>query len=214
VPEQDAALAPPPAIPPQELTKSKLLIGEGQDEVRFFGALLKHLGLTDIQIEAYEGKTRLPEYLAALVLRPGFGNLISLGVTRDADDNAPSGFISVRDTLRRVRLVAPSSHAAIEQGKPHVGIFILPDGLNKGMLEDLCLASLDSHPSMLCVDDYFECIEKQTGRLPNNLSKARIHAWLSSQERPDLQLGLAAEKGYIDWGNPAFDSIKEFLTSL
>jgi hypothetical protein len=214
VPELDAPLAPPPAIPPQELAKPKLLIGEGQDEVRFFGALLKELSLKDIQVEAYEGKGRLRDYLAALVLRPGFGGLVSLGVTRDADDNAQGGFDSISDSLRRVGLVTPTAHAVIEKGQPQVGIFILPDGQNQGMLEDLCLASLANHPSMQCLDDYFKCIERQVGRLPNNLSKARIHAWLSSQERPDLPLGLAAEKGYIDWKNTAFDSIKRFLSTL
>ena len=167
----------------------------------------------NIQVEAYEGKNKLPDYLAALVLRPGFGDLNSLGVTRDADNNAQSGFDSVRDALRRIGLAAPSTHVAIEQGKPQVGIFILPDGQSLGMLEDLCLASLASHPSMQCLDDYFNCIQRQTGRLPNNLSKARIHAWLSSQERPDLPLGLAAEKGYIDWSNAAFDPIKKFLST-
>jgi hypothetical protein len=214
VPEQDAPLAPPPAIPPQELVKPKLLIGEGQDEVRFFGALLKQIGLDEIQIEAYEGKNKLPNYLAALVLRPGFNNLVSLGVTQDADNNAQGGFDSVSNALRRIALAAPSTHAAIETGNPQVGIFILPDGHNQGMLEDLCLGSLTSHPSMPCLDDYFKCIERQTGRLPNNLSKARIHAWLSTQDRPDLPLGLAAEKGYINWSDSVFDSFKRFLTTL
>jgi hypothetical protein len=214
VPEQDTPLTPPPAIPPQELAKAKLLIGEGQDEVRFFGALLKQLGLADTQVEAYEGKGKLRDYLAALVLRPGFGNLVSLGVTRDADDNAQAGFDSVRDSLLNVRLVAPLTHAAIEQGNPQVGIYILPDGHSRGMLEDLCLASFANHAIMPCVDEYFECVKRQTGGTPKNMSKARIHAWLSGQERPDLPLGLAAEKGYVDWSNPAFDPIKKFLGAL
>lgn len=44
---------------PREITQPKLLIGEGQEEVRFFNALLKHLGRQDVQVENYSGKDQL-----------------------------------------------------------------------------------------------------------------------------------------------------------
>ncbi len=47
---------------PLQISKPKLLIGEGQEEVRFFGALLNHLSLGDIQIEQYNGKNALTAY--------------------------------------------------------------------------------------------------------------------------------------------------------
>jgi len=42
---------------PLEITKTKLVIGEGWEEVRFFNALLQHLGIDNIQTEQYGGKT-------------------------------------------------------------------------------------------------------------------------------------------------------------
>jgi hypothetical protein len=41
---------------PQALSKPKLLIGEGKEEVAFFKAFLSHLNITDVQVEEYGGK--------------------------------------------------------------------------------------------------------------------------------------------------------------
>ncbi len=51
-------------------------------------------------------------------------------------------------------------------------------------------------------------------RQPKNISKARVHAWLSSQNEPDKRLAEAAEVGYWPWENPAFDLLKLFLKEL
>ena len=52
---------------PREISKPKLLIGEGWEEVYFFSALLNRLGLNDIQVEQYGGKAKLSPYLRNLV---------------------------------------------------------------------------------------------------------------------------------------------------
>ena len=56
--------------PTNDITKEgvKLLIVEGRDEQLFFEAALRvHLGLTDIQVMAVGGKTRLTRSLEILV---------------------------------------------------------------------------------------------------------------------------------------------------
>ena len=47
-----------------------------------------------------------------------------------------------------------------------------------------------------------------------NKAKARVHAWLAAQPRPDLRLGNAAANGLIDWSSPAFDQLKAFVRDL
>jgi hypothetical protein len=61
------------------LTKPRLLIGEGVDEVRFFNSFLKHLSVDDIQIEQYGGKSKLSSYLKSLPNIPGFAGVASIG---------------------------------------------------------------------------------------------------------------------------------------
>jgi len=199
---------------PQFLSKPKLLIGEGEEEVRFFTALLKHLSIEDIQTEQYGGKRGLTRYLRNLPARSGYPALMALAVTRDADDNASDAFQRVRDTLRQLRFPTPDASGRFADGSVRAGVFILPDGRNPGMLEDVCLTAIQSYPEQLCVETYFKCVADVAHRQSNNPSKARVHAWLASQPEPDKRLGEAAEAGYWPWDNPAFDLLKQFLRAL
>ncbi len=89
---------------------------------------------------------------------------------------------------------------------------ILPNEKDRGMLEDVCLKSIKDDPVFLCLEEYFECVKKKLGAIPSNMSKAKVHAFLASRERPDLRLGEAAQCEYWPFDNPAFTPIKQFLT--
>ena len=199
---------------PQALSKPKLLIGEGKEEVDFFTAFLTHLNITNVQVEQYGGKQGLPSYLRTLVVRPGYLNVVSLGITRDADNSAQSAFQSVCSSLNRASLPVPSKPGEIVGDSPQVSIMILPDGQNSGMLEDLFLTAIETDPVLPCVDEYFDCVYRTSGRKPNNMAKARVHTWLASQSEPDKRLGEAAKAGYLPWDSPGFDSLKQFLEAL
>jgi hypothetical protein len=200
----------PPA--PSVITKPKLLLGEGVDEVRFFDALLKHLKITDIQVQEYGGKNKLGAYLKALVTPvPGFAQVVSLAVTRDADTDATGAFQSVCYALQSAGLPAPAAHGLNAGVNPEVHAFIMPDGQAPGMLEDLCLASVATDPALPCVDAFFRCVLSAAKRQPNNKAKASLHAWLASQAIPDKRLGEAAEAGYWPWHDPAFLPLIQFL---
>jgi len=199
---------------PRELVQPKLLIGEGRDEVNIFGALLNHLAISDVKVEDYGGKEKLPEYLDALKLRPGYAELISLGVTRDADASSANALTSVRNHLNTRGFATPDASGNFEAGSPNVGIMIFPNGQHAGMLEDLCLEAWREDTLIPCIDDYFNCVSAVKGANPGQISKARVHAWLAAQTPPDLRLGIAAQKGLIDWTNPAFERLREFVTML
>ncbi len=199
---------------PQRLVKPKLLLGEGRDEEAFFGALLAHLGIGDVQVIQYGGKSKLPDFLDTLPLLPGFRNAVSLGITRDADTDAHGAFQSVCASLTRNGVAAPSAPGEIAAGNPNVGVMILPHGVDSGMLEDVCLAAVVSDAAMPCVDQYFTCVSSVTTRAPRNIAKARVRVWLASQETSDDSLGIAATKGYFDWSNSAFEPLKKFIRAL
>jgi len=199
---------------PRELDRPKLLIGEGKDEVLILNALIDRLAIDDVTVEEYGGKQNLPNYLDALKLRPGFAALVSLGVTRDADANAKAAFTSVKNHLRNRGLATSDVLGVLQAGRPNIGIMIFPNNNSEGMLEDLCLQAWQTDPIMPCINDYFRCVRGVTGSLPNEISKARVHAWLSAQVPPDLRLGIAAQKGLIDWHNPAFENLINFVRSL
>jgi hypothetical protein len=211
----DSLRAANPLAPsePQPLASPKLLVGEGSEEVYFFEALLVQLSIFDVQLEQCGGKTKLRNYVATLPKRPGFANLLAVAITRDADDDSASAFKSVCSALDNAQLAQPQACGAFAEGQPRVGVFILPDCRQSGMLEDLCLESVATDLAIPCVDEFFRCVENG-GRTPNNMAKARMHAWLASQVKPDKRLGQAALAGYWDWNNPAFNLLKQFLRQL
>ena len=220
---------------PTEIIKPKLLLGEGSDEVEFFNALLAYLKIEDVQVIDYLGKHSVFVELATVLKLPGFSQLQSIGITRDADyfDNvadwlvpenrgigeAKAAFDSICNVLKKANPALPlpdaPMHKAQATGMPAVSIFILPDCVQPGMLEDLCLQTLVGSPEISCIDNYFPCITQATqyAHPVYKLSKARIRIWLASKETPDLSLGVAARR-FINFDHPVFDKLKQFLQAL
>jgi hypothetical protein len=196
---------------PKPVTAPRLLLGEGKEEVLFFQALIEHLGLDGFAVEDYGGKTCLKAYLGALVKRSGFDVIDTLLVIRDADENASGAFSSVANALQACGLPVPLKHAAFARGKPRTAIFVLPDGLKAGMLEDLCIESVGDDPAIKCVNDFLECVARKCGHNPQPQSKAKVHAWLASRPRPDRRLGEAAAAGSWPWNSVAFEPLVDFL---
>lgn len=197
------------------ITYSKVLLVEGRDAFEFSKALLRHLGLlSEIEIRNFGGLADLADYLEALKVTPGFLGAVSLGILRDAEANLDSAFQSVCSALKRSGYSVPGQPMAIAEGSPRVSVFILPDCANPGMLEDLCLQAVANDPTLACVEQYLRCLQEQGVGLPNNVPKARLHAFLASRPVPDLQLGEAAHRGYWLWDSPVFDYLKGFLRAL
>ncbi len=202
-----------PTAPRIRITAPAILVVEGKDEESFFSALADDLALTVLQVLGIGGKTQLRANLKALRDAPGFASVDSLGIVRDANNDPRTAFQSVCDALRDSDLTAPPEVARPAGRNPQVTVLILPDAQRPGMLEDLCLEAVREDPTTPCVDEFFSCVEERT-QLPTELSKAKVHAFLSSRPKPDLRLGEAAQKGYWPFDNTAFDTVKKFLREL
>lgn len=194
--------------------KPKLLVVEGKDEVFFFGALLSYLVLQDIQAVDMEGKTNLRSRLDAIVKSPGFPNVSCLGVVRDADSDPIAAFQSVRDALDAVGLPVPNEPLTFIGQNPQVAVVILPEKDKTGMLEDLCLKSVEQDPAIPCVEQYFQCRPQQGVSLPHHMAKARVRVFLASRPEPDKRLGEAAQAGYWPLDSEAFTQLKRFLQQI
>ncbi|EDZ96799.1 MAG: hypothetical protein P5702_11870 [Limnospira sp. PMC 1291.21] len=190
---------------PIRIDKPKLIIGEGIEEKIVFSRLIKSLKIEDIQVESYEGKGNLGKFLKSLHLIPGYQQLQSLGITRDADESFKSASESIDN------FISNSNFSAA--GTVKITQFIMPDNGSPGMLEDLCLKSIAAN-EIQCVDDFLECIYNRCERTPKNLAKAKIHAWLASQVNPGKRLGEAVESGYIKLEDEAFQQIIEFIKNI
>lgn len=199
---------------PLEILKPRLLLGEGREEEYFFKAILKYLGISDIQVENFSGKDNLSRYMKALPSRSGFSILRSIGITRDADDNLESAFDSAKSAVKSINISPPGRIGEFVNENPKIGIFIFPNGKSRGMLEDLCLSYLDDRPEMRCIDEMFRCVQEETLSRPNNMSKARIRVWLATLLEPDRRLGEAAQNGSFAWDDPCFSPLVQFIQEI
>lgn len=199
---------------PQPITYEKVLLVEGNDAFQFFKALLRHLNLlSDIEIRNFGGVDGL-DFLETLKITDGFDHVISLAIIRDAESNAVSAFNSVCSILGQTGFDVPPRPITSTGGSPKISVFILPDCVNNGSIETLCLQTVRNDPAMPCVDQFFMCIQNNRLPLPANMQKANLHAFLASRQRPHLLLGQAAHAGYWPWNHAALNPLKRFLNNI
>jgi len=135
-----------------------------------------------------------------------------LGIVRDKDED--EAFKSISNIVATAGLKPPTKHSTFSDGNPKVGIFIMPGTTVKGtMLEDLCLKTVENYPAMKCVNNFVSCASALETK-PKNIPKAKAQTFLAAQPEIVNSVGLGAQKNYWDFGSPALDELKKFLSNL
>ena len=195
------------------ITTERLLLVEGTDDERFFIPLLRWIGINDIQVQRYFGDEWL-NVIKVIPKQSGFNGVTSIGVVRDADEDAGAAFESVCAGLRQAGLPTPQAPLHPTNGSPKVAVAIIPPHAKRGALEEMCLQSVAGYLSLQCVEEYIVCLRARSVSLPSALGKVRLHAFLSAKPNPDAKLGEAASFGYWPFESPAFAQIVQFLKDL
>ena len=194
-----------------------LLLVEGRDEENLFRALIdRHLGAaTGIQVIGAGGVDKFPVNLDAIRTaaraRP---TLRSIGVVRDADDNAEAAFRSVCNHLRNAGYAPPAAHGAFSDVMPSIGVFIVPDGSAPGAVETLCRRSVEGTDAAGCVDQYMQCLQAHDVMHSRNADKTFAHAYLAALDNPVARVGEGAQSGVWDFDSHAFAELSRFLHDL
>ena len=200
-----------------KITQSKQVIVEGNDEIRVFESLSRHLNTRDLELRHYGGNKNLRRFLKAFSGSSDFGLVRSLAIVADANSDRNGREQQIRSALSNAGLPAPArSLEPVSNGDLKVAYLIVPHNIAGTMLEDVCLESVKTDPAMECVDRYFECISQADIQGPREvwMSKARVHAFLASRDRPNLRLGEAAESGLWAFDTDAFGPLKDLLNIL
>ena len=207
-------------------TPGQLLV-EGRVPEMFFREMIVACGCeSSLEVRTFGdiSKDNLQTRLELFTQKAAFKERVKrLGVVRDAESSsANSAFQSVQAALRDAQLPVPIRMKDLEGNPLSVGVFILPNCQDSGMLEGLCLAAVAESEQaeqaqlgalLPCVDEFFSCLEKR-GRQPANPTKARFAGYALARDVIDPQLGRAAQKGAIPWNATAFVPLKEFLCTI
>lgn len=200
---------------PKEINKAKQLLVEGNDAEWFFSALLDELQITEMQIQNYGGNNELNGFLEQFPKASGFWDIVeSIGIVRDAEKDPNDAFKSVSGALNAVGLFVPKRPLEITNTQPRISVFILPDTKSNGMLETVCLRSVEADSAISCIDEYFKCLKEKLKSIPKNMEKARLQVFLASRKKVPRMLGVAARQGVWPWNSPVFDNVKNFLNAL
>ena len=204
---------------PFQIKSDALLLVEGKDEYQTFQALLKKMNINDVQIYDVEGNNNFANKIPRLFKSSGFQQIKKLGFVRDAEQNeAKSAFDSICHVLECSNIFnhVPRNIGKVEKiGSFKVGIFIMPNNKDKGMLETLCLQSIKNIHCYKEMQAYIECLKKNHENTSSfNLAKAETQVYLASKVPIRNSLGLGALAGHWEFGDSAFDEIKLFLRDL
>ncbi len=112
----------------------------------------------------------------------------AVGFVLDANDHLSTRWKAVARKLRNRDIKLPDSPNPAGtlmkgvDGYPCVGIWLMPDNIAPGALEDFVAKMLpDSDPVWPLAVDYIEKVPRSA--LFTSCSKARIHAWLATRQR-------------------------------
>lgn len=193
----------------KNIYSKKLLLVEGKDEVNVFDKLFEEMEIYDVQIIDIGGVRQFPEKMPDLLKRPGFKSVEIIGICRDGEDNpASSAFQSICSILKNIALPIPNKINEFSNSNPKIGVFVMPNNKDKGMLEDLFLESLKGTDRMQCVEEFCKC---EVANPPKNKSKAKMLAFLSTLKEDTNRLGHAVQQEQIDFNSSVFDDLKKFL---
>ncbi len=211
-----------------------MLLVEGMDEFALLCPFLEHMGVTSIDIRLYDGTANLGRRLKSLKITSDFAKLRALGVLRDADENAASALQSVQGALERADLAYPEAAGDFAEGKPSVGVLVVPGAGNPGSLETLCWPSKaglarvgndneedttrqDLVPACdvaNCVGSYIKCLQDREVRLHRNVDKVRVHTYLAAHRQPGMKIGEAAAAGCWDFTHDAWGYLRKFIQTM
>jgi hypothetical protein len=198
-----------------KIEKTKLLIVEGEDERRFLNKWFIELEVTDIQVLPIGGKTKLLSELKILTTLHNFSNVESIGILRDADEDANAAFQSVCSALESCGLSRPSKVIERTTENPSISILILSGYLRTGSLEDIFIDSIRENPLMECIEQYFGCVNEKLNGIPNQIGKAKVHTFLAANiNDPDKRLGESIEADIWNLDSTAFKLLREFIIRL
>ena len=198
----------------ERVSKTVLLLVEGLDDAKYFGAMLNHLDITEVQIIKLQGVSNLPTVLATLRRASGFEDVRRIGIIRDADISKNSALESVKSSLRSSGF-SVSSHAKEDSiSVPEVRVFIPSREDGSGMLESLICDTLSGKDVWVCVEEFIKCARSICGVKETKIDKVRVNTYLSTMESPTVSIGDAASKGYWNFDHPALQELCRFLTDL
>lgn len=198
----------------------RTLLFEGINDGHVISALLqKHSVKKSFGLYECGSDDKVLKRLSALIA--GSSAMEVIGIVVDSDNpNLHSKWASITSRLQKEAYIVPKRPCQKgtffeKEGGPKIGVWLMPDNISDGMLEDFCkqLACQES------IKHAKKCVEKAkelgyTTFIENHLSKATIHTLLAWQDEPGMPLGRAITANSLDGNKSAAKDFLKFINEL
>ena len=147
----------------------------------------------------------------------------AVGILADANDDIDARWRAVANRIHRAGLgIEPPAHLGpagtiIPEGprRPRVGIWLMPDNLSPGELEDFVEAMIPPDDTVWpLAQEYIDGIPQADRKFAQGkIQRAKVHAWLAAREEP-RRMGLAVGAGDLDVEGRLCQSFADWLQRL
>lgn len=202
------------------MAHQRVMLVEGKEDLHVLASLFRFFGRERyFHVEEQGGidelKNNLPAYLKA-------SDLKCLAVVVDADFDVAARWQSIRSILLSSGYASIASEPVAEgtvvqqEGKPAVGIWLMPDNSTEGMLERFASLLIPEGDSLWSrAQTTIGSIPPEERKFgPTAASKAEIHTWLAWQEEPGRSIGTAITLRYLDANRKHGRDLWRWLQSL
>ena len=202
-------------MPPD--SSAQVLLVEGQDDKhvvkQICWATESKLGFSILKKEGFDN---LRSAISLDIKAPGRK---TVGILVDANDDPKARWQAIADRLKKADISPPASpcpngtivRGNLDLGRPRVGIWLMPDNVSPGELEDFIAGMIPRH------DAVWPLSRKYIADIPAPLfserktRKAEVHAWLATRQKPRRGMGQAIRARDLD---VASDVCRRFVTWL
>ena len=199
---------------------SKILLVEGQDDKHVVEHLRRHLQPVRLfDIQAKDGIDNLLKAISVEIKAPGRAAVgAAVGIVADANDDPDARWQAVSDRLRNAGVDAPrkpSRGGTIMDGRPRVGVWLMPDNDSPGELEKFVQKMIpDGDPAWSLAREYVRGIPDEARAFPpGKRIRAELHAWLATREEPGF-MGSAIGRGDLKTDGPLCAGFLVWMESL
>jgi hypothetical protein len=180
------------------------LLVEGNDDLHVMYSLLQKFNVpNNFSIKDCQGVEKLLEQIPVQLKV-----LQKIGLVLDADTNIANRWQSLKVIFEKSGFLLPeqidTNGLIIEQNDKTIGIWLMPNNNQNGMLEDFIRFLIPNDDKLL--SKAIKVLEEiETEGLNHyakvHKSKAVIHTWLAWQEKPGTPLGQAITARYLTTDN-------------
>ena len=212
--------------------KKNILMVEGAEELRTIPYLVEANGIpwevgsrVIVNIKKYDGIENLVDS-DEIKFQLNGSEIEALGIIVDTDDSCDRRWQSIRNACSEIIANLPDKipeiglihDAAKDNGKPvKFGVWIMPDNLNRGMLETFLayLVPDNSEPLWQYAQQIVLAARKKGATYKDtHLDKANIYTWLAWQNPPGRQLHNAVMERILDPQHPKSEVFMNWFKTL